>query len=171
MAPLPGVIQIKGDITKISTAQEIISHFKGKLADLVVSDGAPDVTGIHDIDSYIQGQLIVAALNIVTHVLRPGGTFVAKIFKGEDVSLLYSVLKIYFPKVTIVKPMSSRNSSLEAFILCQEFTLPLNYHPTMIDPLKGAEQEFVRETREDSILSKFVACGDLSGYDTNLGIE
>jgi 23S rRNA U2552 (ribose-2'-O)-methylase RlmE/FtsJ len=41
-------------------------------------------------DEYVQAQLILAALTIVTHVLRPGGTFVAKIFRGKDVSLLYS---------------------------------------------------------------------------------
>ena len=44
MAPLPGVIQLQGDITKTSTAQQIISHFEGDLADLVVCDGAPDGT-------------------------------------------------------------------------------------------------------------------------------
>lgn len=42
MAQLPGVIQIQGDITKLSTAQEIIAHFEGESADLVVCDGAPD---------------------------------------------------------------------------------------------------------------------------------
>jgi len=42
MAPLPGVVQIQGDITKLSTAQAIIGHFDGELADIVVSDGAPD---------------------------------------------------------------------------------------------------------------------------------
>ena len=42
MAPLPGVVQIQGDITKLSTAQQIVQHFDGELADLVVSDGAPD---------------------------------------------------------------------------------------------------------------------------------
>lgn len=42
MAPLPGIIQIQGDITKYSTAQEIIKHFEGEKADLVVCDGAPD---------------------------------------------------------------------------------------------------------------------------------
>jgi tRNA (cytidine32/guanosine34-2'-O)-methyltransferase len=42
MAPLPGVTLIKGDITKLSTAQQIIAEFHGKQADLVVSDGAPD---------------------------------------------------------------------------------------------------------------------------------
>ena len=42
MAPLPGVVQLKGDITKRSTAEQIISHFDGKYADIVLSDGAPD---------------------------------------------------------------------------------------------------------------------------------
>ena len=42
MAPLPGVIQIQGDITQLSTAEKIIQHFEGEKADLVVCDGAPD---------------------------------------------------------------------------------------------------------------------------------
>jgi len=100
------------------------------------------VTGLHDMDEYVQAQLILAALTIVTHVLRPGGTFVAKIFRGKDVSLLYSQvtalyiasyepdlpsalfksgaadmlgllqLKVFFPQTTIAKPKSSRNSSV-----------------------------------------------------------
>ena len=82
MAPLPGVIQLQGDITKLSTANKIVAEFAGGSADLVVCDGAPDVTGLHDIDEYIQAQLLLAALNITTHVLRPGGTFVAKIFRS-----------------------------------------------------------------------------------------
>ncbi|KPP57786.1 hypothetical protein Z043_124453, partial [Scleropages formosus] len=60
MAPLPGVTQIQGDITKTSTAQEIIKHFEGQPADIVVCDGAPDVTGLHDVDEYIQAQLLLA---------------------------------------------------------------------------------------------------------------
>jgi len=81
MAPLPGVIQMQGDITKLATANKIVEHFSGGEADLVVCDGAPDVTGLHDIDEYIQAQLLLAALNITTHILRQGGTFVAKIFR------------------------------------------------------------------------------------------
>ena len=54
MAPLPGVIQIQGDITKRSTAEQIVSEFSGRRAQLVVCDGAPDVTGLHDLDEYIQ---------------------------------------------------------------------------------------------------------------------
>ena len=59
-APLPGVVQIEGDITKTSTAEQIISHFKGRRADLVVCDGAPDVTGLHDLDEFVQAQLLLA---------------------------------------------------------------------------------------------------------------
>jgi ABC-type Co2+ transport system permease subunit len=51
-------------------------------------------------DEFVQGQLILAALAIVSSVLAPGGTFVAKVFRGRDVTLLYSQLKIFFPDVT-----------------------------------------------------------------------
>ncbi|XP_033028673.1 putative tRNA (cytidine(32)/guanosine(34)-2'-O)-methyltransferase isoform X2 [Lacerta agilis] len=135
MAPLPGVIQIQGDITKVSTAQEIICHFEGQPADLVVCDGAPDVTGLHDIDEYIQAQLLLAALNITTHVLKKGGTFVAKIFRGKDITLLYSQLRIFFPDVTCAKPRSSRNSSIEAFVVCRNYSPPEGYMPNMSNPL------------------------------------
>lgn len=70
------------------------------------------VTGLHDLDEYVQAQLLLAALNITTHILALGGTFVAKIFRGKDVTLLYAQLKIFFRKVTVAKPRSSRNSSI-----------------------------------------------------------
>jgi 23S rRNA U2552 (ribose-2'-O)-methylase RlmE/FtsJ len=48
------------------------------------------VTGLHDMDEYVQSQLILAALVVVARVLRPGGAFVAKVFRGKDISLLYA---------------------------------------------------------------------------------
>lgn len=47
----------QGDITSRETAEAIIDHFHGGLAELVVCDGAPDVTGLHDIDAYLQAQV------------------------------------------------------------------------------------------------------------------
>ncbi|CAG8552114.1 9492_t:CDS:2 [Paraglomus brasilianum] len=168
MAPLEGVIQIQGDITKSSTAEQIISYFEGELADLVVCDGAPDVTGLHDMDEYIQAQLLLSALNITTHILRPGGTFVAKIFRGKDVTLLYAQLKVFFPVVTCSKPRSSRNSSIEAFVVCQNYAPPEGYTPTMANPLMdfsyGPENELLGTNR---VIVPFVACGDLSGFDSD----
>eukprot|EP01132_Coremiostelium_polycephalum_P004097 gene4097-5125_t len=134
MAPLKGVVQIKGDITKLETATQIISHFDGQLADLIISDGAPDVTGLHDIDFYGQSQLILSALNITTHTLKEGGTFVAKMFKGDDMTLMYSQLKLFFEHVSFVKPKSSRDSSLENFVLCKNYRPHPEFQPKIIDP-------------------------------------
>ncbi|CAB4432179.1 unnamed protein product [Rhizophagus irregularis] len=169
MAPLEGVIQIQGDITKLSTAEQIISYFEGELADLIVCDGAPDVTGLHDMDEYIQAQLLLSALNITTNILHPGGTFIAKIFRGKDITLLYSQLKIFFPIVTCSKPRSSRNSSIEAFVVCQNYTPPKDYVPTMINPLLdlsyGKQNELLGPNR---VIVPFIACGDLSGFDSDM---
>lgn len=175
MAPLPGVTQLQGDITKLATANKIVDLIQGQ-ADLVVCDGAPDVTGLHDIDEYIQAQLLLAALNITTHVLGHGGTFVAKIFRGKDVSLLYSQLRIFFPLVTLAKPRSSRNSSIEAFVVCQGYSPPPGYVPTMSNPLLDhTYTDFNQLEGINRVIVPFLACGDLSAYDSdrtyNLGPE
>eukprot|EP00953_Heterococcus_sp_UTEX-ZZ885_P040606 20744-Heterococcus_DN1.PRE.1 len=176
MAPIPGVKQLQGDITSVATAEAIVSDFQGGRADLVVCDGAPDVTGLHDIDEYIQAQLLLAALSITTHVLAPGGCFVAKIFRGKDMSLLYSQLRLFFTRVTIAKPKSSRNSSIEAFVVCQGYCKPNGFSPEMLSPLLDHQYAVEEEQTELSASSeplgpggeltvRFVACGDLSGFD------
>lgn len=121
MAPIEGVLTIQGDITSLDTANKIVQHFKGQRADLVVCDGAPDVTGLHDIDEYLQGQLLLSALLITTHVLQKDGTFVAKIFRGKNIGFLYSQLRLLFDRVSVAKPSSSRNSSMESFVVCEIF--------------------------------------------------
>ena len=168
MAPIPGVACIVGDITAKETAEQIVSHFRGDFADLVVCDGAPDVTGLHDIDEYMQAQLLLAALNITTNVLRPGGNFVAKIFRGRDVSLLFSQLHCFFEEVTVAKPKSSRNSSIESFVVCRRFNCPEGYRITM-DSLLLDHKYGTAERNEmlgpAALIVPFVACGDLSGFD------
>lgn len=169
MAPLPGVVQIQGDITNVSTANEIISHFEGQEADLVVCDGAPDVTGLHDLDEFIQGQLLLAAFNITTHVLKPNGNFVAKIFRGKEVDLLWAQLSLFFKSVTIAKPSSSRSSSIESFAVCQNYCPPEGYKPTMANPLlKSDDASFNDLNGPNRILVPFMACGDLSGFDSDM---
>jgi tRNA (cytidine32/guanosine34-2'-O)-methyltransferase len=102
-APIDNVHHIVGDITKGETLAKILEAFKGQLCDLVICDGAPDITGFHDMDQYIQSQLLVAALNITVKVLKKGGNFVAKIFKGSEISFLYSQFKLYFREIHIFK--------------------------------------------------------------------
>ncbi|EES07698.1 hypothetical protein BDA96_04G356900 [Sorghum bicolor] len=177
MAPIEGVIQVQGDITNARTAEVVIRHFDGCKADLVVCDGAPDVTGLHDMDEFVQSQLILAALTIVTHVLKVGGKFVAKIFRGKDTSLLYCQLKLFFSQVTFAKPKSSRNSSIEAFAVCENYSPPEGfkeedlYHllekvgtPSGVDDLDCRSGWLEGPNK---VYIPFLACGDLSGYDSD----
>lgn len=171
MAPLPGVHCIQGDITSLSTAQAIIQYFDGQRAELVVCDGAPDVTGLHDIDEYVQGQLLLSAINISTHVLCESGTFVAKIFRGRDVGLLYAQCRLLFDRVSVAKPSSSRNSSIEAFVVCQGFrggefmNLLDGKFETVVS--RRVEATLHSLPQRDALLQRvvpFIACGDLTGY-------
>lgn len=169
MAPLEGVIQLQGDITNTNTAEQIIAHFDNTRADLVVCDGAPDVTGLHDMDIFIQSQLLLAALNIATHILRPGGTFVAKIFRAKDVTLLYAQLRIFFPYVYCTKPSSSRNSSIEAFVVCKDYSPPEGYKPNMLNPwLTDEPCNFEQLTGVNRVVVPFIVCGDLSQPDSDM---
>jgi tRNA (cytidine32/guanosine34-2'-O)-methyltransferase len=133
-------------------------------ADIVVCDGAPDVTGVHDIDEYMQSELLLAALNITTFVLMPGGTFIAKIFRCKHYEFLAAQLSIFFNEVTCVKPQSSRVSSNEHFVVARGFHMPPNYTPVMISPLLPLYGQ-PEEMAKDPILISFLACGDLSVHD------
>lgn len=149
MAPLPGVIQIQADLTHPSTPPLLLSHLNNQKAELVVCDGAPDVTGLHDLDEYIQAQLLLSAVQLASRVLIVGGTFVAKIFRGRDSDILFAQLRTIFDRVTCAKPRASRGSSLEAFVVCR------GYHPV-------EDQAFY-----DKWIAPFIACGDLSAFDSD----
>lgn len=181
MAAVEGVVQLQGDITSPSTVASLLAAFSGVKADLVVCDGAPDVTGLHDLDEWVQGALLLSALSFTVAVLRPGGTFVAKIFRGVDVSLLYSQLALFFGSVTLAKPASSRHASIEAFAVCQNFSLPPGFHIERLQAVlagvavaraleDGAEEAGCgggAPTDTDRLLLPFLACGDLSGFDAD----
>ncbi|KAK5110006.1 hypothetical protein LTR62_006373 [Meristemomyces frigidus] len=177
MSPLEGITCLKADITHPSTIPLLLKALDPSYdptttsteashpVDLVLSDGAPDVTGLHDLDIYVQSQLLWAALNLALCVLKPGGTFVAKIFRGKDVDLLYAQLKVVFEGVTVSKPRSSRASSVEAFIVCTNFRPPGGFRASLDHPLGagrrlgevGGEAPVARtppsrRTREDGIM-------------------
>lgn len=157
MAPLEGVKQITGDITSGQTAEAVIRALAGSgstanraEAQLIVCDGAPDVTGLHTLDEYLQSQLLVSALTITVRLLCKGGTFIAKIFcrrgdQQDTSSALACQLRTLFEHVDIVKPRSSRKSSMEHFVVCRGF--------------KG---ERMFESHPYFELSGFVAFGDLA---------
>lgn len=147
ISPLAGITTLRADITHPATVPLLLSSLDSSYdatspnnkashpVDLVLSDGAPDVTGLHDLDIYVQSQLLFAALNLALCVLKPGGKFVAKIFRGRNVDVLYAQLKIFFEKVIVAKPRSSRASSVEAFIVCLNFRPPVGFRASLEEPL------------------------------------
>lgn len=131
----------------------------------------------------MQGQLLLSAMLITTHVLCPDGTFVAKIFRGRNIGFLYAQLRLLFHRVSVAKPSSSRNSSMESFVVCQQFKggvymdLPLeiggfadirNYvseeekDGDKNNAKQNTIQHHVPELPQEVV--PFLACGDLSGF-------
>ncbi|KAI1918158.1 tRNA (uridine-2'-O-)-methyltransferase trm7 [Ophidiomyces ophidiicola] len=204
MAPLEGITTLKADITHPSTIPLLLKALDPDLytdienenlqhpsplrphphpVDLVLSDGAPDVTGLHDLDIYIQSQLLYAALNLAIGVLRPGGKFVAKIFRGRDVDLIYAQLKSVFESVSVAKPRSSRASSLEAFVVCEGFMPPVDEksgesrmgldNPIFGGGARSDVPTALGTSEMDGMrwIPPFIACGDLSAWDADASYE
>lgn len=168
IAPIEGIVMLQRDITRPETVTEVLDLFGGKPADIVVSDGAPDVTGLHDLDEYVQASLVLAALNFALSMLRPGGAFVAKVFRCRDTHLLYDQLRIFFPDVVISKPRSSRNSSVEAFVVCRQFTPVPGYVPAIVSPNPSLNAVAEGLSEVNRTIVPFVAAGDLSGFDADM---
>ncbi|KAG7691390.1 hypothetical protein KL933_005296 [Ogataea haglerorum] len=180
MAPIDNVVTLQADITDPRTLDKILGIFGGEKADFVCSDGAPDVTGLHDLDEYIQAQLVLCALRLATCLLKEGGTFVAKIFRGRDIDLLYSQLGFLFEKVVCAKPRASRGTSLESFIVCIGYKPREGWKPDLQPELSTEEyfqnmnigrarlHEDLRVDYEERKVAPFVACGDLkTSYDSD----
>ena len=87
-------------------------HRQGLRQDLqlawILRLSGPAVTGLHDLDEWVQAQLLLAALAIVANVLRPGGTFVAKIFKKDKADLLYSQVTVCMRRPSNTIPLVHR---------------------------------------------------------------
>ncbi|UKZ55249.1 hypothetical protein TrVGV298_009068 [Trichoderma virens] len=183
ISPLAGITTLRADITHPATVPLLLSALDPSYdpataagtqaqhpVDLVLSDGAPDVTGLHDLDIYVQSQLLFAALNLALCVLKPGGKFVAKIFRGRNVDILYAQLKIFFEKVIVAKPRSSRASSVEAFIVCLNFRPPAGFHASLEEPL-GVGQRLDRLVKERDMQLPIVAEATMQSNRGDMGLQ
>ncbi len=163
MAPLDGVDILIGDITSQSTLNEILYRTEGKLIDLVMCDGAPDVTGFNEFDVFIQFQLIFSAVNISLRMLKEGGVFITKIFKGKYTTKVIATLLKFFKKVTIAKPRACRNASFESFLVCEGFYI--DYENEIIKTLRN------NKLQEDDIFQLNCLVQDEDINLDSLGVE
>ena len=104
------------DLTEPEIVEEILSFLPRK-ADVVISDAAPNITGVWEVDHARQIDLATKALEISLSILRPLGNFFVKAFEGDLLNDFIQTVKMHFETVKIVKPQASRAKSSEMYIL------------------------------------------------------
>ncbi|HKA65107.1 MAG TPA: RlmE family RNA methyltransferase [Methyloceanibacter sp.] len=119
--PLLGVEVLTLDVSDEAAAAAIRAGLRGDRADVVLSDMASPATGHRATDHLRVVALVEAALDLAEIVLRPGGTFLAKVFQGGAGGELVARLKRSFAKVQHVKPKASRPESPEVYVLATGF--------------------------------------------------
>lgn len=114
--PIGGVTFIKDDITSETCVERVLDALGRRGADLVICDGAPDVTGMRDLDEYLQTELLVSALSMSLRVGQSGSGFIGKCFRGECISYVVAHFQRFYDSVLLLKPKASRAASIECFI-------------------------------------------------------
>jgi 23S rRNA (uridine2552-2'-O)-methyltransferase len=98
-------------------AFEVDPETLGGPFDLVISDMAPNTSGQRHADQYRSYELVMRALELTKTVLRPDGTFVAKIFQGAEFEDARNAVREVFGKVRIIRPQATRSESYEVFLV------------------------------------------------------
>ncbi len=121
MDPIPGVTIFKKDFYDDDAPAVLIDALGGVKADVVLSDMASHATGHRQTDHINIIALVEAGYDFAKHVLKPGGTFLAKVLRGGTENQLLATMKKDFATVRHVKPMASRDDSAELFVLATGF--------------------------------------------------
>jgi len=116
--PVAGARIVVGDVMTIDVAE-----LRGDVSafDVVLSDMAPDTTGVRSLDQSRSEALFERALDIATQVLAPGGNFVGKLFMGPDFKKLVDAVRARFATAKTIKPASSRQISIEQYVVGKGF--------------------------------------------------
>jgi 23S rRNA (uridine2552-2'-O)-methyltransferase len=120
MAPIPGVAILQADMLDAATPMRLIEAL-GSKADVVLSDMAAPTTGHRATDHLRTTALFEAALEMAEQVLKPGGTFVGKVFQGGAAGDLLARVKQKFRDIRHVKPPASRAESVELYLVAKDF--------------------------------------------------
>lgn len=121
MEPIDNVDFIQGDFTDEAIVAQIHDWLGGAKFDLIVSDIAPNITGIDSADQSSSIYFLELALDTVRETLKPGATFVAKMFQGAGSDQWLKDLRGSFQKVSIRKPGASRPESREVYVVAKGF--------------------------------------------------
>ena len=121
MDSIADVTFIQGDFTTDEVFEELMVAVDSRPVDLVISDMAPNMSGMASIDQLGAMYLVELALDMARQVLKPNGNFVAKVFQGDGFDAYLKDLKTSFTKVNIRKPKASRARSREVYLVAKGF--------------------------------------------------
>lgn len=117
MDPVPGVHFIQGDFREESVLEDFLALLGGRQLDLVISDMAPNISGMSAIDQARSFHLCELALEFAREQLKPGGHFLVKVFQGSDFQAYMAAMRETFQEVVSRKPKASRDRSSEIYLL------------------------------------------------------
>lgn len=123
MEPIDGVDFIQGDFREPEVLEQILTQLQGAQVDLVMSDMAPNMSGVDSADQARSIYLAELALELASQTLKPGGTLLMKTFQGSGFDTLMKECRSQFQVVKTRKPAASRGRSSEVYILAQQYQL------------------------------------------------
>jgi 23S rRNA (uridine2552-2'-O)-methyltransferase len=123
MDALPEVEFVQGDFREDAIFEQMLESVGSGGADLVLSDMAPNITGTKVVDQPRSMYLVELALDMAQKVLKPGGSFVCKVFQGEGFDQFVRDARNSFDRVRVIKPKASRPGSREVYLVARNFSL------------------------------------------------
>lgn len=119
MVVLPDVTFIRGDVREPAVQSSIEKALGERRADLVLSDMAPNLTGVRPVDEARSQELAEVALAAARRLLKPGGGLLVKVFHGSGLDAVIRQMQGAFAQVGIRKPPASRSDSSEVYVVCR----------------------------------------------------
>ena len=123
MEPLPDVEFLKGDFREQPIFDKLLEMLEGRSVGLVISDMAPNISGVTSVDQPRSIYLAELALDMARRVLMPGGDFLVKVFQGSGDEVLRKEIQASFQKILVRKPKASRPHSREVYLLARSYQL------------------------------------------------
>jgi 23S rRNA (uridine2552-2'-O)-methyltransferase len=123
MDALPEVDFVQGDFEDEEVFERLLKSVGESGADLVLSDMAPNISGIRGVDQPRSMYLVELALDMARRVLKPGGSFVCKVFQGEGFDAFVVDARRSFERVRVMKPKASRTGSREVYLVARNYQL------------------------------------------------
>ncbi|KAL7082729.1 hypothetical protein ACP275_14G120100 [Erythranthe tilingii] len=189
--PIRGAVSLQEDITtpKCRAAVKRLMAENGCRAfDLVLHDGSPNVGGAWAKEATSQNALVIDSVKLATELLAPKGTFITKVFRSQDYTAVLYCLRQLFEKVEVDKPVASRSTSAEIYLVGLKYKAPAKIDPRLLDVkhlfqggkdtpkildvLRGTKQKRHRDGYEDgdTTLRKLSSASEFIWSDAPLDI-